>query len=112
MTVHLGSEPIVLPPPLDEIARRFAALPASLTAAHPKTEWLFPGHRPGAHVTANAMRDRLTRIFAVRAARLGTLQELAKDSPGPIVAEALGYSTDTIERHAWRAGASRSSSTR
>ena len=51
------------------------------------------------------MRDRIRRLFAVRAARLGTLQELSREPPAPIVAEALGYSTATIERHAWSAGA-------
>jgi hypothetical protein len=42
----------------------------------------------------------MTRIFSTRAARLGTLHELTKLAPVAIIAEALGYSHKTIERHA------------
>lgn len=40
------------------------------------------------------------RIFSTRATRLGTLHELTKLAPVAIVAEALGYSPETIETHA------------
>ena len=39
-------------------------------------------------------------MFSARAARLGTLHELTKIAPIPIIAEVLGYAPATIERHA------------
>lgn len=54
---------------------------------------------PGQHITAASLRLRLTRVFSTRAARLGTLHELTKLAPVPIIAEVLGYSPATIERH-------------
>ena len=46
------------------------------------------------------MRQRLKVVFNTRAARLGTLHEVAKLGPAPIIADALGYHPSTIERHA------------
>jgi len=45
------------------------------------------------------LRQRLQAIFSVRAARLGTLHELTKLAPTAIIADMLGYSATTIERH-------------
>ncbi|MFJ5956311.1 hypothetical protein ACIQC5_10165 [Paenarthrobacter sp. NPDC092416] len=39
-------------------------------------------------------------MFSTRAARLGTLHELTKFALVAIIAETLGYSPTTIERHA------------
>jgi hypothetical protein len=39
-------------------------------------------------------------VFSTRAARLGSLHELTKLGPVPIIADALGYHPSTIERHA------------
>lgn len=48
-----------------------------------------------------SLRNRLRRqLFSTRAARLGALHELTKLAPVAIIAEALGYSPKTIERHA------------
>jgi hypothetical protein len=44
--------------------------------------------------------ERLKTVFSTRAARLGTLHELTKLGPVPIIADALGYHPSTIERHA------------
>lgn len=38
-------------------------------------------------------------MASVRAARLGSLHELTKVTPVAILAEVLGYSPQTIERH-------------
>jgi hypothetical protein len=53
---------------------------------------------------AASLRERLQRLFSPQAARLGTLHELTKLAPIAIIADALGYSTKTIERHARGAG--------
>ncbi len=100
-TIRLGSSAITLPAPLDGPLRELARSPDHLqTAAHPDSPWVFLGYRPGQHITASALRHRLTRVFSTRAARLGTLHELTKLAPIPIIAEVLGYTPATIERHA------------
>jgi integrase len=100
-TIRLGSSAIALPPPLDGPLRELARSPDHLqTAAHPDSPWVFLGYRPGQPITAGALRHRLTRVFSTRAARLGTLHEVTKLAPIPIIAEVLGYTPATIERHA------------
>ena len=61
---------------------------------------MFRGVSPGRHITPSHLRERLRTVFSARAARLGTLHELAKVAPVPLIAETLGYSPATIERHA------------
>jgi len=48
------------------------------------------------HTDELTARDRAAAILA----RLGTLHELTKLGPVPIIADALGYHPSTIERHA------------
>lgn len=101
MTIRLGKTEFALPSPLDEPMRQLAAAPGhDLTAAHPNSNWVFRGHSPGRHIHGASLRARLKTLFATRAARLGTLHELTKLGPVPIIANALGYHPATIERHA------------
>lgn len=101
ITLTIGEHPIELHPPLDDPLRRLHAAPAAAkTAAHATNRWIFPGHSPGRHLTASHLRNRIKTLIATRAARLGALHELTKLSPVPILAEVLGYSPATIERHA------------
>ncbi|SHY39354.1 Fis family transcriptional regulator [Mycobacteroides abscessus subsp. bolletii] len=101
VTVKLADMPIALPPPLDEPIRQLCDDPGfGLTAAHPNSNWVFRGVKPGQPITAMALRQRLFDVFSTRAARLGTLHELTKLAPIAILAETLGYSPATIERHA------------
>jgi len=100
ITVQVGTIEIALPGPLDEPWRQLASTPGhDLTAAHPNSNWVFRGHSPGRHLDPGHLRTRLQNVFSTRAARLGTLHELTKLAPGAILAEALGYSPATIERH-------------
>jgi integrase len=100
-TITLGTTAIALPPPLDDPLRQLARIPThSQTSAHPNSPWIFRGNQPGQHITAARLRQRLTRVFSARAARLGALHELTKLAPIPVIAEALGYAPATIERHA------------
>ncbi|WP_454174681.1 hypothetical protein [Gordonia sputi] len=92
---------IALPAPLDEPFRYLAGeRDLANTAAHPATNWLFRGYVPGQHINPTHLRSRLKATFSTRAARLGTLHELTKLAPAAILADALGYSPATIERHA------------
>jgi len=101
VTVRIGAIEIALPDPLDGPWRELATNPRNdLTAAHPNSNWVFRGYSPGRHIDASYLRSRLRQVFSTRAARLGTLHELTKLTPVAILAEALGYSAATIERHA------------
>jgi hypothetical protein len=101
VTIQLGSIQIALPDPLDRPWRELAANPRhDLTASHPNTKWVFRGASPGRHIHPGHLTTRLSKLFSTRAARLGTLHELSKLAPVAIIAETLGYSPTTIERHA------------
>lgn len=101
VTIQLGTVQIALPNPLDAPWRELAANPGyNLTASHPNTNWVFRGTSPGRHIHPGHFTTRLRKLFSTRAARLGTLHELTKLAPVAIIAEALGYSPTTIERHA------------
>ncbi|WP_240691958.1 hypothetical protein [Arthrobacter sp. CAU 1506] len=101
VTVRFGTIQIALPDPLDLPWRELAENPGhDLTASHPSTNWVFRGTSPGRHINPGHLTVRLRRIFSTRAARLGTLHELTKLAPVAIIADALGYSPATIERHA------------
>lgn len=101
VTVALGDIAIALPAPLDEPFRYLAGeRDLANTAAHPSTRWVFRGYVPGRHINPTHLRNRLRKTFSTRAARLGTLHELTKLAPAAILADALGYSPATIERHA------------
>lgn len=101
VTVRLGKTEFALPSPLDEPMRQLAAAPGNdLTASHPNSNWVFRGYSPGRHIHGSSLRSRLKTVFSTRAARLGTLHELTKLGPVPIIADALGYHPQTVERHA------------
>lgn len=101
VTIQLGTIQIALPDPLDKPWRELAANPRhDLTASHPNTRWVFRGASPGRHIHPGYLTTRLSKLFSTRAARLGTLHELTKLAPVAIIAETLGYSPTTIERHA------------
>ncbi len=101
VTVTLGDIAIALPVPLDEPFRYLAGeRDLANTAAHPATNWVFRGYVPGQHINPAHLRNRLKAAFSTRAARLGTLHELTKLAPAAILADTLGYSPATIERHA------------
>lgn len=75
--------------------------PISETVFEPRVgNWVFRGYSPGGHINASSLRYRLRTVFSTRAARLGTLHELTKLAPTTVIAEALGYSPGTTERHA------------
>jgi len=72
--------------------RQLAAAPGNdLTASHPNSNWVFRGYSPGEHIHGSSLRSRLKSVFSTRATRLGTLHELTKLGPVPIIADALGY---------------------
>jgi hypothetical protein len=72
------------------------------TAANPDTDWLFPGR----HLTAQKLRDCLREAgIPPLASRSTTWQQLVRQAPPQVLAEALGISATAALRHAARAGA-------
>ncbi|TCM37894.1 hypothetical protein EV648_118106 [Kribbella sp. VKM Ac-2568] len=54
ITVRIGQTSIGLPEPLDQPFRQLATTRSSSTAAHPTTNWMFPGLTPGRHIRPRA----------------------------------------------------------
>lgn len=91
--LRLGREPIVIPEPLDQMVRELVETRAGHAAvgSHRQSPWLFPGGRPGQHLSAFRMVERL-RLLGVQAsrARSAALFQLATDLPAAILARTLG----------------------
>ena len=91
--LRLGSRPIVLPAPLDDLVTRLAAdretHGRSLLGI--SSPWLFPGHPPGSALTEDALAQRLHAIgTSPRQARSTALLTLAAEVPAAILAKTLG----------------------
>jgi hypothetical protein len=95
-----GEDRVRTPLPLGRAHAPTRCRARDLTASHPNSNWVFRGYSPGRHIQGSSLRSRLKSVFGTRAARLGTLHELTKLGPVPIIADALGYHPSTIERHA------------
>jgi hypothetical protein len=96
--IRLGREPIVLPPPLDGIARQaLASRQTSKRAigAGKASLWLFPGERAGQPMSAGHLADRL-RLVGVepKPDRQTAMFGLAAEVPAALLSRLLGISTD------------------
>jgi len=107
-TVSLGSEALLLAPPLDRLARELAAGAApdpalvGLAQSFPLgQDWLFPGRRAGQPIGDKGLSRRLTKLgIPVRGARNSALLELAREVPPSILADLLGLTPEAVDR--WR----------
>jgi hypothetical protein len=93
--IRLGREPVELPDPLGRIAIQLATSPHGLatTAAAGRSQWLFPGLRLDAPLSAEHMRLRLARLgITARPDRTATLVDLCQRVPPAILADLLGIS--------------------
>lgn len=102
----LGSEPLLLLPPLDElvaslpIAKHFGA--ASTLA---DARWLFPGKQAGHHQHPTSLMHRLNRLgISARASRNAAMLHLAATVPPAVFASLIGISVGTATRWAEYAG--------
>lgn len=100
--LRLGAEPTSVPEPfaamlLEHLRQRPNLRP--LNGSH--NPWLFPGGRPGRHLAANTVMIRLRGIGVnIRGARNAALRSLVRQTPAPVVASQLGYSTQIAIKHA------------
>jgi len=108
--VHLalGAHPAPLPAPLDALVLRLRDTPPRLasTAATKPSGWLLPGRKLGHPISASVLSRRLTTLgVPAVAARTGALGHLLHSVPPAVLAELIGISATTAERHSAHAGA-------
>ena len=101
--ISLGQEPIPVPQPFaDMLANHMESRPnLRATGGVAISPWLFPSVRPGRHLSPQVIMERLARLgIDLLGARNTALQSLVVAAPPPLVAELLGYSYNTAQRHA------------
>lgn len=99
-----GLEPI---PPLFTamLTELMTRRPNLNTATNPTIPFLFPGRTADKHLRPATLRTAVLQMgIDIMGARSGALRQLVLECPPPVVAEALGYSYQAIDRHAQRAG--------
>ncbi|MFD8413709.1 hypothetical protein ACFV2Q_18400 [Streptomyces sp. NPDC059650] len=98
----LGRTPIPLPTSLTDILSTLADRPTLQGwAANTSACWLFPGHLPGAHISAAALSRRLAALHIPnRSARTTALVALACDLPPAVLGPMLGLHPITAVQ--WR----------
>ena len=106
--LHLGTTPIDVPPPLDDLLARLVSEPRpySGVGSPALSTWLFPGLGPGTPLSAPQLGQRLRRLGSEPApARRSALGHLAARLPAAMVAQVLGLSPLTAVRWAGAVGA-------
>ncbi|SCE05053.1 hypothetical protein GA0115237_10884 [Streptomyces sp. ScaeMP-6W] len=98
----LDRTPIRLPEPLALLLTKLTRQePPGGWAVNSPRRWLFPGTRPGRHLSSTVLARRLTaHHIPVRPARTTALVQLAQDLPPAILAPMLGLHIITAQQ--WR----------
>jgi hypothetical protein len=105
--VRLATDWVDVPEPLATLVRaHLSDRPNMQTAANKDCEWLFPGSMPGRPMNVDGLVTNLRQVgVPVMATKTGAWQQLVREGPPTVLAEALGISPVTAMRHAQRAGA-------
>ncbi len=106
--LRIGSTPVELPEPVATVMRSLLAEPRYRhnTAAHPHSPWLLPGRNPGRPMHIGSIHHILDAAgVPLRATRAGTWQQLVREAPPAILADAFGIKATTAMRYASAAGA-------
>ncbi len=91
--LRLGSSPVALPAPLDDLVAGLAAgrRPPGSSLLSVPSPWLFPGRWPGRALTEDALAQRLHALgISPRQGRSTALFALAAEIPAAILAKTLG----------------------
>lgn len=91
--LHLGTEPIVVPSPLDVLVSDLVANRRGHAALGGRgtSPWLFPGGQPGRPISASRLAERLRALgIHARPARSTALFGLASELPAALLARLLG----------------------
>lgn len=97
LTVRFGTDEIRLPNPLTELVQALRRRSGYAAYASDPGPWLFPGGRPGRHLTEHVLQIRLRQagIPTIREARNAALMQLAAEIPAPVLAGLVGISPQT-----------------
>jgi hypothetical protein len=93
ISMRLGTAPTVLPEPLAGLVLDLIATrrPYTVIGHTNRTAWLFPGQRPGEHISADRLGQRLIAVgIHPGQARSTALFALAAEVPAAILARMLG----------------------
>lgn len=105
MLIAIGSTPTEIP---EEIAPLFWQVYAghnNQQTANTNTEWLFPGRRAGQHIAAPTLQQRFKVLgLDPQSTRNTTLKSLTAQIDVRSLAEMLGYSAETLAKHAEKSG--------
>ncbi len=107
LLLRLGTPPMPVPAPFDEILRQhLAARRNQMTAANAGSPWLFPGRASGQPMHITSLRLRLSNLDIPNLTnRNRAIRELLRQAPPIIVAGMLGYSSTGAEKIATEYGA-------
>jgi hypothetical protein len=100
MAIALGPDPVTLPEPVAQLMVRYLGRRSRTSTTNTTTDFLFPGGRPGEHVTSWWMTKRLNQLGITRNERQGALTSLVSDVPAAVVARATGYSLGATTQRA------------
>ena len=86
--VRFGRRPVQAPSMLADLLAELTSTTRSARTAASETDWLIPGRKHGAHVTAEELRRQLRFLdLPVRPGRRGALLALASELPAAVLAE-------------------------
>ncbi|MFI8234900.1 hypothetical protein ACIGDI_39510 [Streptomyces sp. NPDC085900] len=98
ISLTLGDTPLLLPEPLDTIARRLLERRrGNYTTGHTSdSTWLFPGGFAGRHLSHERLGTRLKRLgIYSRPGRTAALMDLSAQLPATVLIRLLGISPET-----------------
>lgn len=107
VSVKLADTWVDLPEPISHLLRdHLTNRPNTSTASNAASRWLFPGAMPGEHLNRQTVIEALRHAgIPTRAVRNSTWQQLVRQAPPQVLADALGISAITAMQHAERSGA-------
>lgn len=99
MTIRLGDPASPVPEPFADVLRRFLdERPNLMTATNPNSRLLFPGRRAGQPLSSSAIQLRLAAAaIPTQGSRTAALRQLVLQTPTPVVARMLGYTSEHAE---------------
>jgi hypothetical protein len=90
VTISFGADPLTLPTPIASLVRTHLA---GIGSPYANARWLFPGRRPGDHLTARTARNRLAKAdIEVRATQTSAMLDMARHASRSVLADLLGIS--------------------
>ncbi|MFG3274495.1 hypothetical protein [Streptomyces luteogriseus] len=107
--LRLGKEPLELSPELGHLVAKIAAdRRRAGQMGHIDAPWLFPGIRPGQHLSHITLAARLKRLgIQSLPSRTAAIRDLTAEVPAAVVNRLLGISASTAS--SWAKGTSRAS---